>query len=502
MLVVGEAGTGKTTLINHLARSLDKKINVVYFPHGNLTFEQMLKEILIKLELPIGRIIKGAMLHQLNEYLIQNLAMGKNLVLIIDEAQEISRDVMEELRLISNLETSTSKLLQIIFVGEPQTETILNSSALRQLKQRIGTIGRIERLNNQESMAYIDYRLQHAGVNSNSIFSPEALALIYKYSDGIPYKINLICHNALIKGFELSQKPVQAGTVKDIRGEKLQLAEKKAEEIKPVIAQKDKPSTTGGNAALKKSLYICLAAAFIILAIFLGKDLFKGIPEKPKPADSLKPKTVSEVAETKVQVPEKAADIVPVTAVESESKTAPAPQSPVVIEPSPAPPQVVELPKQPIPSVKTEIKYKRIIDIGKGANLSSLILDNYNQVNTTLMDLVMSFNPQISNPDLILIDQKIGMPEITELTLISESSDGKIMAHLGTFLTVKEALKYKNLINITDKEIVIIPQNISPDLTWFRVMTGPFSRNEDCLKTIKDLKEKGLLPAFGKVPKL
>jgi len=499
MLVVGEDGTGKTILINHLIGSLDGNVNVVCFPHGNLSFEQMLKEILTKLQLPLGRIIKGAMLHQLNEYLIQNLARGKNLVLIIDDAHEISKDVMEELRLISNLETSTSKLLQIIFVGQPETETKLNTRGLRQLKQRIGTISRIERLNNEESMAYIDHRLLHAGSNSNSIFSPEALALICKYADGIPRKINILCHNALVKGFGRSEKPIQSLTVREISNEKNLLAYNKTEETSKADEYKPRLTIERGNARLKKSLYFFLAAGCILLALFVGINYLKKAPEAIQPDTSIKPPAVSEKVIIETAVVEEVATQNPVTGIDSVSNIAPvaSSESNQPVTSSSEPP---DSPKQSDASTKTDTGYKKIVDIVQGATLYSLILNNYDQVNTTLMDLIMVFNPKIANPNLILINSKIRMPEITVINLISKTQDGSYMAHLGTFPTSKEASKYKNLINISDNEIGIIPRKVSPEETWFRVMAGPFKNEEDCLNIIQALRQKGLLPAFGKIP--
>jgi type II secretory pathway predicted ATPase ExeA len=491
MLVVGEDGTGKTVLINRLIGCLDENVNVVCFPKGNLSFEQMLKKILIKLQLPLGRIIKGAMLHQLNEYLIQNLARGKNLVLIIDEAQDISKDIMEELRLISNLETSTSKLLQIIFVGQPITETKLNTRGLRQLKQRIGTISRITRLSPAESMEYIDHRLLHAGRHSDAVFSPGALALICKCADGVPRKINVLCHNALFKGFERSEKPISAATVREIRNEENLLTGKQTEDAASGDEQKPRFIFSKRNTWLKRSLYFLLITGFIMIGVFLGKEYLKNIFEIPQTVTYIKPSAVSEEVTTKA----------PVIEADSVSKTATAASS-EGNQTATIPSEVTDSPKPSVASARTEIRYKRIVDIGQGANLSSLILNNYNQVNTTLMDIIMAFNPEIANPNLILINQKIRIPEITESNLIAESSHGNIKAHLGTFPTRQEALKYKNFINITDKEIEIIPRNISPDEIWFRVMAGPFTNEEDCLKTIQVLRRKGLLPVFGKIPRV
>ncbi|RPH51988.1 MAG: hypothetical protein EHM85_04440 [Desulfobacteraceae bacterium] len=500
MLVVGEDGIGKTVLINRLIKFLDKNVTTVYFRQGNLTFEHMLKEILIKLKLPLGRIIKGTMLHQLNEYLIQNLVRGNNLILIIDEAQDISKDVMEELRLISNLETSTSKLLQIIFVGQPKTETKLNTRELRQLKQRIGTIGRITRLSPAESMEYIDHRLLNAGCNSDSVFSPDALALICKYAGGLPRKINILCHNALFKGFKRSEKPIPASTVRKIRNENNLLAGKPTGDTANGGKLKLRFLFAKINAWLKRSLYFCLTAGCIMIAVFLGKEYLNKILKIQQPGTSLKPPAVSEEVITKAPVMEEIATKDPVIWADSVKNTHVA--SSEFDQLAPGHSKSTDSPKPSVTSAKTKVRYKRIVSIGQGANLSSLILNNYNQVNTTLMDFIMAFNPNIANPDLILIDQEIRIPEITESNLIAESSDGSIRAHLGTFSTNKEALKYKNFISITDHEIEIIPLKVSPDETWFRVMAGPFTNKENCLMTIQAFRQRGLLPAFNKISKM
>lgn len=550
MLLIGENGTGKTVLINQLIGSLDENVNVVCFPQGNLPFEQILKELLIKLGLPLERANKGTMVHQLNEYLIQNLARGKNLILIIDEAQDIPRDVLEELRLTSNLETSTSKLLQIIFVGWPELETKLHTKGLRQLKQRIGIISRITRLSLAESMEYIDHRLLHAGGNSNDVFSPEALALICKYADGVPRKINVLCHNALFKGFESSEKPISASTVRKIRNEENLLADKKAGNIASGNKQKSHSISTKANIWLKRSFYFCIAAGCIVLAVLLGKDYLKNTPEIPQIATYSKPLAVSEKTTIKDPVIEEVVTKAPVIEADSAAKntqdatsennqpaTSPSealavsdkiPLKEPVIEKDVTKAPVIETnsvskfapdatpknnqaaaspsaevsPKPSVAPARTEIRYKKIVDIEQGANLSSLILNNYNQVNTTLMDFILAFNLEIVNPDLILVGQKIRIPEITESNLIAKLSDGSIKAHLGTFSTSQEALNYKNFINIKDKKIEIIPRNISPDKIWFRVMAGPFTNEEDCLKTIQAFRQRGLLPAFGRIPNM
>ncbi len=496
MLIIGKDGSGKTILVNQLIKSLDKNVNAVYFPQGNLSFEQMLKDLLTKLELPLEKTSKGAMVHQLNEHLIQNLVLGKNLILIIDEAQDISDDVMEELRLTSNLETSTSKLLQIIFVGQPKLETKLKTKELRQLKQRIAVISRITRLSLTESMKYIDHRLMYAGCHSNILFLPEALALICKYANGIPLKINILCHNALLRGFERSEKPVSASTVRKVRKEDNLLEASTRHKQKPNFIFLNR------NNLLKRSLYFFMIAACIMIAFFSAKKYINKTYNIQQLAYYIKPSAVSKKITAKIpNIEEKVTPETSVIKQDSVSKIAPAAYSDSTFSEL-KPSETADFLKPSIPSATDRIHYKKIVNIKQGATLYSLILNNYNYVNTTMIDLIMLFNPDIANPDLILTNSKIRMPEITESNLIVKLSDGSTKAHLGTFSTRQEALIYKNVINHTDIVIEFVLLKVSPDKTWFRVMAGPFAKEEECLKAIQLLKQNGLLPAFGNISKM
>ena len=215
--ITGEVGTGKTTLIytllNHL---LNEKVKAVFIFHTNITFQQFLKNLLLELELPIIEEEKTALLRQINEYLIQRLSHGENLAIIIDEAQNLSMEVIEELRMLSNLETPKFKLLQIVLVGQPELEVKLNSDELRQLRQRIGIRRQIRSLSREECKAYIDYRLNLVGNSNSNIFTSEAISLIYEYGKGIPRIINTICDNALLIGYGLAQKKINVNIIQEV----------------------------------------------------------------------------------------------------------------------------------------------------------------------------------------------------------------------------------------------------------------------------------------------
>ena len=217
--VSGEVGTGKTTLLNYLITILDKKVKTIFIFNTLIPFEDLLKEILRNLALRAVDGTKISMIRKLNLYLLKTLERDENVAILIDEAQNLSNEVMEELRMLSNMETGEAKLLQIVLVGQPELERKLNSQELRQLKQRIGIRRQIRPLTGEESRQYIDDRLQKMGAKREDIFTPEALDLICRYSAGIFRSINIICDNAFLIGYALKKKPIDAGIIREVLGD-------------------------------------------------------------------------------------------------------------------------------------------------------------------------------------------------------------------------------------------------------------------------------------------
>src|SRR5262245_59325440 len=186
IVLTGEIGTGKTTVLRRLMANMGRLVRVVFFCNTTVTFEEILDFICQELELPIresGRIQK---IQVLNEFLLDQLTMGKTVALLIDESQNLGDEVLENLRLLSNLETATEKLLQIVLVGQPELEIKLGLHTLRQLKQRIAMQCRLERLDDEEVGPFIYYRLNVVGYKRQQLFSPEAIQEIAIYSKGFP----------------------------------------------------------------------------------------------------------------------------------------------------------------------------------------------------------------------------------------------------------------------------------------------------------------------------
>jgi type II secretory pathway predicted ATPase ExeA len=215
----GEVGTGKTTLLNYLLSILDKEVKTIFIFNTHIPFEDLLKEILRNLAIRAVDGTKISMIRRLNLYLLKTLQRKENVAILIDEAQNLSTEVLEELRMLSNIETGEAKLMQIVLVGQPELEKKLNSEGLRQLKQRIGIRRQIRPLTEVESRQYIDDRLQKMGARNEDIFTHEALDLICRYSAGIFRNINIICDNAFLIGYALKKKPIDAVIVREVFGD-------------------------------------------------------------------------------------------------------------------------------------------------------------------------------------------------------------------------------------------------------------------------------------------
>ena len=223
--VVGDVGVGKTTVLRAYLDSVDKsQLKIVYVFNARLTFEGLLKTIYQELGLCVHTHDTIEMVNQLYEFLIEEYKLGNSVVLIIDESQNMPVETLENLRMLSNLETSKDKLLQIVLVGQPEFEETLNRNSLRQLKQRIAVRSRILALTQEESLDYIKHRLQRAGSSHSMVFAKGALKKIAVEAAGIPRVINILCDNTLITSFGYQQKPVSAKIVReviaDFRGEK------------------------------------------------------------------------------------------------------------------------------------------------------------------------------------------------------------------------------------------------------------------------------------------
>jgi type II secretory pathway predicted ATPase ExeA len=215
--IVGEVGTGKTTLLNTVLDRLDENTKVAFIFNTDVTFMQMLLMALVDLGAAKSneKLSKVEALTRLNNFTIQQLAKGINVVLIVDEAQNLDLRTMESMRLLSNLETRKHKLVQIILSGQPELDIKLSQPELRQLAQRISLKRYITPLSEKETYDYIQHRLAIAGYKGPSLFSRKAKQLIWEYSEGVPRKINILCDNAFLIGYGLRNRKINESVMKE-----------------------------------------------------------------------------------------------------------------------------------------------------------------------------------------------------------------------------------------------------------------------------------------------
>jgi general secretion pathway protein A len=218
--LTGEVGTGKTTLVNRLLDWLHtRQARTAFLFNSRMNSSQLFDFILAEFEIECDSKSKSQQLMKLNSWLLDRYTNGETVVLIIDEAQNLTYPVLEEIRLLTNLETSTEKLLQIVLSGQPELEEKLKLPQLRQLRQRIMLRCRTTPFLQEQTQEYIVERLRIAGASGAPIFSPKAIEAVHMYSMGIPRIINLLCEHSLVNAFADQMRPIQPKIVEEVARE-------------------------------------------------------------------------------------------------------------------------------------------------------------------------------------------------------------------------------------------------------------------------------------------
>jgi general secretion pathway protein A len=218
--LIGEVGTGKTTLINRLVEWLhQRRVRTAFLFNSRMNTSQLFDFILAEFGISCESRTKSQQLMSLNQWLLERYRAGETTVLIVDEAQNLTYPVLEEIRLLTNLETSTEKLLQIVLSGQQELEEKLKLPELRQLRQRIMLRCKTSPLTKEQTHDYIAERLRIAGASGELIFSPKTVETIHLYSLGIPRVINLLCEHSLVNAYVEQQRPISPKIVEDVAHE-------------------------------------------------------------------------------------------------------------------------------------------------------------------------------------------------------------------------------------------------------------------------------------------
>jgi type II secretory pathway predicted ATPase ExeA len=526
IVITGEVGTGKTTLLRKLMRQIEATIDSVFIFNTYLSFPELLQLVLQDLGLAYKEKTGLMMIQELNEYLMQQLQKGRTVCLLIDEAQNLNGEALEGLRLLSNLETDKEKLLQIVLVGQPELEIKLDQPKLRQLKQRITVRCRLDRLKDREVGSYIDYRLRAVGYERNDLFSPDAIQQILFYSKGIPRLINIICDNALLLAYASSRKKVSAEMVKEVARD-LRL-EPEAEVTKPDVpttkAALQKGIERGDRPVqLRRSSLAWVGVGTFLLLLFLGAGGAVFFPTQTKDhlSDlSLEVKefvgTIGENLESlghdfnawfaglmpreakleRVQAsfkPQGSADL----EVDAQGQGAPSPDGKALAlaeQANPLPPLeslktegqgkkespsnldsslLVGMKKEGVGGEWNDRPNDRPMVIKYGSTIIGIASKFYEDNNIFFaLDLIKDSNPHIENLNWVIAGERLQLPPLRLETLLRKQSDGSYRLILGSFLSSSGAEKLVEAVRLKGYEVVITPRRVADNLLLHRVEIG------------------------------
>jgi len=265
--ITGDVGTGKTTLLRHFLATLGPEIATAYVFNPALTSLELLQTINADFGLPATSASKTELLQALNAHLLAQHERGRRAMVVVDEAQALDLEVLEQLRLLSNLETTTEKLLRIILVGQPQLRTMLQHPDLTQLNQRITLRWHIGPLGRRESAAYLNHRIDVAsGEPGRRLFSRPALRLIHRHARGVPRLLNMLAHRSLLAAYAAERQRVTAGSVKRAHRE---------------VSSVPLPGRAERRRVLPHAATAFVAGAAVVTAAFIARERWRPVPEAP-----------------------------------------------------------------------------------------------------------------------------------------------------------------------------------------------------------------------------
>jgi len=457
IVITGEVGTGKTTLLRKLLQNLEDTVHSVFVFNSCLSFPELLQLTLLDLGLTSKDQGKVAMLLELNDYLIKQLKEGHTVTMLIDEAQNLSDEVLENLRLLSNLETDQEKLIQIVLMGQPELRTKLAQPHLRQLKQRVALQCRLNPLTDKEVRPYIDSRLKAAGYEGKDLFHPDAVERIAYYSKGVPRVMNVICDNALLSAYAASQEIVSADVIEIVtRDLELQFEPSLTAICDVPAALPPKAHEETSRRPVRNKLPLHLATTplmragvgaflvmFVLIAVASAIDSRKLFGTVGRGLDSF----------THHLNPW----VVPVS-------------------------QLQAVPEKPHPEVDSKRHYQRVV-IQPGSTIQKIAANAYGPNTILGMDLIKEFNPQIQNLNRVMPGQELLIVPLSEETLLREQADGSYHLIVASFFNGADARVHARVLGNEGYQVTITPSKVSDELLLQRVEIVGLKNLKEAMQT-------------------
>jgi general secretion pathway protein A len=389
MTLIASPGMGKTTILFETLARLRERARTVFLFQTIQNPIDLVRALLIDLgeKDPQGSLVD--LETRLNEILVRESEMGKCVVVVIDEAQNLSYPVLEAVRMLSNFETASRKLVQIVLCGQPQLADRLAEPQLLQLRQRISIFARLEPLKPFETAQYIEHRLKVAGyIGSKPLFTKEAVDLIARHSDGIPRNINNLCFNALSIALALKKSVIGADTVREVIDDLSLRREESVERI--TITRADRAQVSPGITPLGQAWFglrvASIAAALCAIAV---AALVTNPVQQPAAAQS-------------------SPSIQPSTPLQAQPENA-ALDSPIPAHTSGEPHrgEASALSRDRPAQMSHEV---RLVEVNAGESLSAICTEQFGECRPSMLGRIIELNPQIADPDIIQMGEKVVVP--------------------------------------------------------------------------------------------
>jgi general secretion pathway protein A len=464
--LTGEVGTGKTTLLRRLMDEVGASVRFVLFYNTTLTFDETVEFICGELDIPVGGLSRVQRLQRLNELLIAEARRGGTVALLIDEAQNLGLDVLENLRLISNLETSTEKLLQIVLVGQPELDARLAEPALRQVAQRIAVRSRLVPLRDDEIEPFIDHRLRRCGGRCRALFTTGAIRRITAYAKGVPRVINVLGDGGLVAAYGAGATGVTSGMIDDVAAD-LGLCRHRRTAAPP--ATRARRWVAAGVAAL------AIAGAVVVLRG--GSSLMDALPARPGLLEAaFGGRTVGPAIE------QPAAAALPASAVAATARAVDSAN-----EATSSPPMSAHLP------LEGWVEHWQTI-VPRGMTVSEVVSRRYGRHQLLGLELVKDLNPQIVNLDRVATGEPLWMAALTLDTLARRQPDGFYELIVASLMTPDAANRLAGHLRLRGYQARVAARDITPGFRVHRVVLERLESREAVRRAWTTVGRLGWLP--------
>ena len=499
ILLTGEVGTGKTTMVQALLSNLDQNVQYVYLSNPVLSASEFMDYIAFSaFKKKVHFRSKADFLVEFEAFLKECLQHQTNFILLIDEAHKLSFDLLEEVRLLSNMETADEKLINIFLVGQPELNEKLSRPQCRALLQRISVRYNIKPLSYEETRGYIRNRLRTAGAgNGQKIFPNSTVKSVYQYSEGFPRLINILCDNALLLGYSREKRTITRDMIEECYQD-LKLDEspppKKIEQD-----SRGQQLKARGDSSAKHNirLFVALVLAFLV-GMFLtvkGADIYHRIFPFPAsvhaPTPTKKPSSHEDIIGKQEQG--KSPQVTPSNVDEQESKpTSPETENVAaqgVIESASAT-KNEETPEQnssTSPVLRKETPPAKIVIVKEGDTVTGLAAGIYGFVNDDLVERIKESNPDIEDINRISIGQKIVFPPLE-----SANTAPIFTVHVASFEPIESARELFQELLKKGYQAYILPYHDPEKGNLFRVTVGNFTDRASAQANAAKILKEGL----------